>query len=79
MEAGNRVLDLRPCCDPTGTLPSDTGLHCLLVAFQGFQFHVNAPLHARLWDDHQHVSPGCAGCGDVGAHDGVLPAQPNEG
>ena len=56
MEAENWVPELRVCCQPLGTLPSETRLHRLLVALLGVQVQVNAPLHARPWDDHQHVS-----------------------
>ena len=27
------------------------------MALVNVQVQVNAPLHARLWDDHQHVPP----------------------
>ena len=50
--------ELRVCCQPPDTLPSDTRLHRLLVALLGVQVQVNAPLHAQLWDDHQHACPG---------------------
>ena len=36
-------------------MPSNTQLHRLMEALLGIQVQVNAPLHARLWDDHQHV------------------------
>ena len=52
MEAKDWTLELRVCCQPPGTLPSDTHLHRLLVALLGVQM----PLHAQLWDDHQHAS-----------------------
>ena len=35
---------------PPDALPRDTRFTLL-----GVQVQVNAPLHARLWDDHQHV------------------------
>ena len=38
-----------------GTLPRDNRLHCLLVALLGVQVQVNAPLHAKLWDDQHHM------------------------
>ena len=37
-------------------MPTDTRLHRLLVALLGVQVKVNAPLHARFWANHQHVS-----------------------
>ena len=55
MEAENWAPELRVCCQPPDALLSDTRLHRLLVALLGVQVQVNAPLHARLWDDHQHV------------------------
>ena len=55
MEAENWAPELRVCCQPRDALPSDTRPHCLVVALLGGQVHMNAPLHARLWDDHQHV------------------------
>ena len=55
METQNWVPELGVCCQPPDALPSDTRLHRLLVALLGVQLQVNAPLHARLWDDHQHV------------------------
>ena len=58
MEAKDWTPELRVCCQPPNTLPSDTRLHCLLVALVGVQVQVNAPLHAQLWDDHQHASLG---------------------
>ena len=58
MEAKDWTLELRVCCQPLDTLPSDTELHRLLVPLLGVQVQVNAPLHTQLWDDHQHVSPG---------------------
>ena len=58
MEAKDWAPELRVCCQPPSTLPSDTRLHRLLVAFLGVQVQVNAPLHAQLWDDHQHASLG---------------------
>ena len=58
MEAKDYAPELRVCCQPPDTLPSDTRLHHLLVALLGIQVQVNAPLHAQLWDDHQHVSLG---------------------
>ena len=58
MEAENWAPELRVCFQPSATLPSDTRLHRLLVALLGVQVQVNAPLHAQLWDDHQHVSLG---------------------
>ena len=57
MEAENWAPELRVCCQPDA-LPSDTRLHRLLVALLGVQVQVNAPLHTRLWDDHQHVPLG---------------------
>ena len=58
MEAKDWVPELRVCCQPSDTLPSDTRLHRLLVALLGIQVQVNAPMHAQLWDGHQHVSLG---------------------
>ena len=58
MEAKDWAPELRVCCQPPNTLPSDTRLHRLLVALLGIQVQVNAPLHAQLWDDHHHVSLG---------------------
>ena len=58
MEAENCGPELRVCCRPPDTLPSDTMLHRLPVALLGVQVQSNAPLHAQLWDDHQHVSLG---------------------
>ena len=58
MEAENWAPELWVCCQPPDALPSDTRLHRLLVALLGVQVQVNAPLHARLWDDHQHVPLG---------------------
>ena len=58
MEAKDWTPELRVCCQPLDTLPSDTRLHRLLVALLGVQVQANAPLHAQLWDDHQHVSLG---------------------
>ena len=55
MEAKNWTPELWVCCQPPDALPSDTRPHRLLMALLGVQVHVNAPLHARLWDDHQHV------------------------
>ena len=55
MEAENWTPELRVYCQPPDAPPSDTRLHRLLVALLGVQVQVNAPLHARLWDDHQHV------------------------
>ena len=52
MEAGHWVPELRVCYQPPDALPSDTKPHCLLVVVLGVQVQVNAPLHARLWDDH---------------------------
>ena len=52
MEAKDWVPELRVCCQPPNTLPSDTRLHRLLVALLGVQVHVNTPLHAQLWDNH---------------------------
>ena len=57
-EAKDWTPELRMCCQPPDMLPSDTRLNCLLVAFLGVQVQVNAPLHAQLWDDHQHVYHG---------------------
>ena len=48
--------ELRVCCRSPNRLPSGTRLHCLLVALLGVQLHVNAPLHAQLWDDNHHMS-----------------------
>ena len=56
MEAKNWTPELRVCCRPPDTLPSDTRLHRLLVALLGILVQVNAPLHTQLWDDHQHAS-----------------------
>ena len=56
MEAKDRTPELQECSQPPDTLPSDTRLHRLLVALLGVQVQVNAPLHAQLWDDHQHAS-----------------------
>ena len=58
VEAKDWTLELRVCCQPPGTLPSNTWLHRLRVALLGVQVQVNAPLHAQLWDGHQHVSLG---------------------
>ena len=58
MEAKDWTPELRVCCQPPDTLPSNTRLHRLLVALLGVQVQVNAPLHTQLWDDHQHVSLG---------------------
>ena len=58
MEAQDWTPELRVCCQPLDALPSDTRLHRLLVALVGVQAQVNVPLHAQLWDDHQHVSLG---------------------
>ena len=55
MEAEHWVPELRVCYQPPDALPSDTRLHCLLVALLGVRVQENAPLHARLWDDHHHV------------------------
>ena len=37
MEAENWAPELRVCCQPPDALPSDTKLHCLLVALLGVQ------------------------------------------
>ena len=58
MEAKDWALEVRVCCQPRDTLPSYTRLHRLLVALLGIQIQVHAPLHAQLWDNHQHVSLG---------------------
>ena len=58
MEAKDWAPELRVCCQPPNTLPSHTRLHRLLEALLGVQVQVNAPLHAQLWDDHQHASLG---------------------
>ena len=49
------------CCQPLGTLPSDTRLHRLLVALLGVQAQVNAPLPPR-------VTGPSAERGGLGAH-----------
>ena len=56
MGAADWAPELRVCCQPPDTLRSDTRLHRLLVALLGVQVQVNAPLHAKLWDDQHHVS-----------------------
>ena len=70
MEAKDWAPQLRVCCQPPNTLPSNTRLHRLVVALLGVQVQVNAPLHAPLWDDHQHASLGVGGTkrGGVGTH-----------
>ena len=52
MEAERWAPELRVCCQPPDAIPSGTRLHRLLVALLGVQVQVNAPLHARLWEDH---------------------------
>ena len=52
MEAEHRAPELLVCRHPPDALPGDTRLHRLLVAPLGVQAQSNAPLHARLWDDH---------------------------
>ena len=79
MEAENWAPELRVCCQPLGTLPSDSRLHRLLVALLGVQVKVNTPLCARLWDNHQHVSLDQLQAEGVWAPAIVwLPAQPAE-
>ena len=56
MEAKDWTPELRICCQPSGTLQSNTRLHRLLVVLVGVQVQVNASLHAQLWDDHEHAS-----------------------
>ena len=56
MEAERSAPELRVCCQPPDAMPSDTRLHHLLVALLGVQVKVNAALHSRLLEDHQHVS-----------------------
>ena len=58
MEAKDWAPELRVCCQPPDTLPSDTRQHRLPVALLGVQVQVNGTLHAQLWDDHHHVSLG---------------------
>ena len=53
--AERRALELRVCYQPPNALPSDTRRHRLVMALLGVQVQVHAPLHARPWDDHQHV------------------------
>ena len=55
MEAEHGRRSSGCAASPPDALPSDTRLHRLLVALLGVQVQVNAPLHARMWDDHQHV------------------------
>ena len=55
MDAENWAPELRVCCQPADALLSNTRLHRLPVALLGIQVQVNAPLHARLWDGHEHV------------------------
>ena len=55
MEAKNWALELRVCYQPPYAPPSDTKLHRHLLALLGVQVQVNAPPHAWLWADHQHV------------------------
>ena len=56
MEAKDRTPEIRVRSQPPDTLPSDTWLHCPLVALPFVLVQVNAPLHAQLWDNHQHAS-----------------------
>ena len=56
MEAKDWTPELRVCRQPPDTLQSDNRLHRLLVALPGVKVQVNAPPHAQLGDDHQHVS-----------------------
>ena len=58
MEAECWAPEFRVCCEPPDAMPSNTRWHRLLVALLGVQVPVNAPLHTRLWEDHQHVSLG---------------------
>ena len=48
MEAKDWAPELRVCCQPPNTLPSDTRLCRLLVALVGVSVQVNGALHAQL-------------------------------
>ena len=56
MEAERWAPALKVCCQTPDAMPSDTCLHHLLVDLLDVQVQVDAPLHAWLWEDHQHVS-----------------------
>ena len=56
MEAERWAPGLWVCCQPPDAMPSDTRQHRLLMVLLWEQVQVNAPLHAWLWADHQHMS-----------------------
>ena len=55
MEAERWVPEPRVCHERPDSMPSDTRLHCLVLALLGLYVQVQTLLQDRLWADHQHM------------------------